>query len=134
MITKFKLYENYMLSSDVDILKGKIVDIMRGSGYVVQYHDRIYSSTLIKRTDLYCTIFTEKNIKYNEEIYLNVLSFKEIKKPENYSSQYFYFPIELLYKLKTDDVINYVELPFLKDLLKIEDDFNLLKKIDEYEI
>lgn len=136
MIINFNNYlsENLMSSDAVTELKRSLVKILRSSGYIVIQHERIYSSTIKKRTDLINTIYSSFEHKYNEILYIDTISLKKLKEDQSlYGSKYFYIPIELLYLYKKN-VINKKDLPIIDELMKIDDEFQKLHKVSEFNI
>jgi len=132
---KYKSFLNEKFNQLMHDCNNDIVDILKKSGYYVRYHSRIYQDTIIEKTELISTTYTNSEVKYNEIVYINAYSFIKLKeKSENYSDDYFLYPVYLLEKLKNKDAINYQELPFYDDLFKVLDYYNMHKNMEDFNI
>jgi len=133
-----KNYKNYINEEFNQIIHDcnrKIVEILKKSDYCVSYHSRIYHSTLIKKTELISTAYNKNDEKYGDIIYIDAYSFIKLKEDSNnYSDNYFLYPVNLLEKLKNKEVINYQELPFYDELFKVLDYYNMHQNLKKFDI
>ena len=112
----------------------KIINIIKTSGYIVHYHQRIYETTLLSKKELISSSYYDFTMKYEEMIYEDVYSFIRVYDPQNYGDNYFLYPVDLLENIKNKKVINYQELPFYDELFEVLNFYNKNIKRKEFNL